>query len=103
MDGVSGSVRFQPACDCVSPVITVDAAGIFSATLYRVRPQASGLDTATGTVVLFASDQKYPRHFTGGFYYDTARVALTFRPIGTPPVTIAAQLHMPIPAVPGRP
>lgn len=102
MDGVSGSVRFQATCDCTSPVITVDGAGIFSATLFRVQPPKAGIDTSTATVVLFATDPKYPKHATGGFYFDTARVALTFAPIGHPSTAVATRLQIPIVKPPGR-
>ena len=97
MDGVSGSVRFAASCDCLSPVITVDADGIFSAMVHRARPVEGGSDTTTATVVLFASDTKYPRHHSGGMYFDTARVALSFVPIGAPPVPATTTLRIPLP------
>lgn len=102
MDGVSGSVRFQPTCDCLSPVIKVDAGGIFSATVFRVHAPNAGLDTTTATVVLFATDPKYPMHPTGGFYFDTARVALSFAPIGQPSMSVTTRLRIPIAIPPGR-
>jgi hypothetical protein len=102
MDGVTGSVRFQPSCDCLSPVIKVDGAGLFSTTVFRVHAPVSGLDTTTATVVLFATDPKYPMHPTGGFYFDTARVALSFAPIGRPSMSVATRLRIPIAIPPGR-
>ena len=97
IDGVSGSVRFQASCDCLSPVITVDENGIFSAMVHRARPGGGERDTTTATVALFASDTKYPRHVSGGMYFDTARVALTFVPIGAAPVPVTTKLRIPLP------
>lgn len=97
MTGVSGSVRFPAWCDCLSPVITADSNGVFSAMVHRLRPAGTGPDTTTATVALFASDAKYPRHSTGGMYFDTARVALTFVPIGAPPTPVQAALRIPLP------
>lgn len=99
MSGVSGSVRFPPGCDCLSPVIVVDENGVFSVMVHRLRAAADASlpDTATGTVVLFASDARYPRHVSGGMYFDTARVALRFVPMGAPPVPVHASLRIPLP------
>ncbi|MEO6446988.1 MAG: hypothetical protein ABIZ91_17245 [Gemmatimonadaceae bacterium] len=95
IDGVTGSVRFPASCDCLSPVVSVDERGVFSVTVYR---RAAAHDTVTATVALFATDPKYPRHHTGGFFFDTARVFLRFAAIGQAPVPVQALLRIPLPA-----
>ncbi len=94
LDGVTGSVRFPASCDCLSPVVAVDDRGVFSVTLHR---RDSAQDTVTATVALFATDAKYPKHSTGGFYFDTARVKLTFAPIGQTTVPVQTLLRIPLP------
>ena len=99
LDGISGSVRPGAQCDCSAPVVSVDDAGRFSVTVRRFAragaPPTS--DTGSATLVMFASAPKYPRHSTGGFYFDTARVVLRFVPIGSPPVPLEVNLRIPLP------
>ena len=49
-------------------------------------------------LVAFATDPKYPRHRTGGFYFDSATVVLHFAALGEPITTpIEVRLRIPLP------
>lgn len=95
LDGIQGELRAAAACACRTPPFTVDEQGRFSIT---VRRYATLTDTATATVVVRASDARYPRHPTGGFYFDTANVVLRFAALGAPITTpVEVLLRIPLP------
>lgn len=95
MDGLEGSVRVPTNCGCLESVLSIDDRGLYSTTLYRT---AGARDTATVTVIVLATNAKYPRHVTGAPYFDTLRVLLRFAPLGGAPTPVEANLRITIPA-----
>ena len=66
--------------------------------LLWMAPGASyGARLGTVVVAVFATASKYPRHHTGGFYFDTASVVLRFASIGSAPVPVEVNLRIPLP------
>lgn len=99
LDGIEGSVRPGAGCGCQGVTLQVDERGLFSATVYRVPPDAGGTgpETAQVTVVVQATSPRYPRHATGAPYFDTALVALRFAAIGDAPQPLEVHLRIPLP------
>jgi hypothetical protein len=98
LDGISGSIRPSIECACTAPALSIDDAGRYSVTVRRLAPRATSVsDTGTVVVAVFATAPKYPRHHTGGFYFDTASVVLRFASLGAAPVPAEVNLRIPLP------
>lgn len=94
LDGIEGSVRPGPGCPCPLVTLQVDERGLFSGTIYRV---GSMVDSAAATVVVQATDAKYPRHVTGAPFFDTLAVTLRFAATGVAPEPFEVRLRIPLP------
>lgn len=97
LPGIDGVVRLFDACVCSSPRLEGDDNGVFTTVVHRLPRPAGLIDTASATVVVLASDARYPRHSTGAAYFDTVRVLLRFAPIGQTPPAIDVRLRIPLP------
>jgi len=96
--GVTGVVRATPQCGCRMVAIEVDSLGRFSTTVHRSEgPAQFSPDTATIVLYMGATDAKYPRSITGGVYFDTASVRLTYAPIGAEAGLYTLGLRIPLP------
>jgi hypothetical protein len=98
--GVRGELRALPGCDCRTPAFDVDDAGTFSTTVRRYANGGTAFATDSGAalIIVRAVDARYPRHPTGGFYFDSATVTLHFGAIGGPiPPPSEVNFRIPLP------
>jgi hypothetical protein len=100
LSGIQGELRAQPGCDCRTPAFYVDDAGTFSTTVRRYANGGASFATDSGAalIIVRAVDPRYPRHPTGGFYFDSATVVLHFGAVGGPiPPPAEVNFKIPLP------